>query len=321
LAAQIEVTTRRDGGRGASHAAPGSQVTVRLPGEDELARSSIKKGDFIESYEKTEEKLKSSIGRFLKVQDDERVHDLRTAMRRAQMHVKLLPRSARRDDSTRRFSKDRKRAFKLTAGMRDLDIIRARLLTLPESEERDAAVVRVDGERMGLVKEARRAVAALGGDSMPKPGKKEVTARKLRKRFRGQVDELSGEIGRRLPVVLEDETKKTELHLLRMGCKRLRYTLEAAARQSEKGPPRVMGSLKAWSDALGTVHDWDVVGSYLGENGQRAKGLIASVERAREEAYQSFLRRAVEGAGKKAPPVAAVPKKGGGRRGVGARLS
>lgn len=138
----------------------------------------------------------------------------------------------------------------------------------------------------------------------------------MRKRFRRIVSELADAINRRLPVVLEDETDAKGLHALRMDCKKLRYTLEIADESKVGG---TLESLRSWNDALGAVHDWDVVNSYLRETSPQSRGLIASGKERREQEYQKFLKRSVEIARANPPVAVATIKRKGDKQGEGTR--
>lgn len=268
----------------------GKQGKRRVPArllQQDLLRVSIAKADLVVRYRQVMKTMDSRLADYVERHDEDSVHDFRTAARRAQATVRLLPKGLRRAEPTKRFLKSSKAAVKLSSRLRDLDIIKARMGTLPRSELRDALLIELGNRRLSLLKEARRTAKALSRNSLEKDLVGRVTTKRLEKRFRKVVGGLGQNINRALPVVLGDATKKRQLHLLRMDCKRLRYTLEAAREDANRD--KLLKTLEGWSDTLGAVHDWDVVTAYLTERPHRNQPLMEPAAERRDSEYQKFV--------------------------------
>ena len=140
--------------------------------------------------------------------------------------------------------------------------------------------------RRALLKKAKKSVRRLRDATLPEDLGEKVGRRQLERRFRSVVNELVEDINRSASFILEDETNEGELHNLRVACKKLRYTLEAAG--DDKKREDVLKTLERWSDALGEVHDWDVVRVYLRDRAPQSKELIHAATQRRKQKYDGF---------------------------------
>jgi len=261
----------------------------RLSRED-LSLIALTKAGFAGRYVQVMKSLVERLRGYAERQDEDVVHDFRTSVRRAQATVRLFPSELRRKRLTRKFLRCCRAAGKVSSQLRDIDIIKARLMKLPQSDPRDSFLSELDGRRLALLRDARRTAKALSRNLLKEEFDRGLNAKQLEKRFRKVAGRLVVDVDSRLAVVLEDATKKKELHLLRMDCKKLRYTLEAGRKTAYR--EKLLRTLEESSDALGGIHDWDTVTAYLMEKPRRAEPLIELAAEKRDLEYQKFVKRA-----------------------------
>lgn len=216
----------------------------------------VSKAAFAKSYRRGARVLAANYDRLLKNAGEKEVHDARTATRRAQAHLELLPRKLRTGRRSKRLEKSHTRVMRSTAKVRDMDILRGKLST-----ERELASTLKDGidrRRRSAARAASQDVSVARELHMPDIGPNGVPRSRLQRRFEKVVARLVEDVNERLPTVLGDPSDVKELHKLRIDCKRLRYLLEAVSAR-----PRETEGLEKLQDALGSIHDWDVSISYV----------------------------------------------------------
>lgn len=248
--------------------------------------AAVKKGKFLESYEEACETLSQRLDELAKDPDVDAVHDARTAMRRLEARVDVLPESIRRSPDMKELLKVQGKVMKRTAAVRDLDVTREKV-SRHKGPARAALLARMDTERGALVKDMEEAVDSARTLRPPGATSKKVRRRKLQKRFERVVGRLAREMDALLPVVTADPSRLAELHRLRIDSKKLRYSLELAL--DEESPD--IARLRAWQDALGAIHDWDVAISYVKEAGvPGSAGLVGDWVKQRDREFRDFVR-------------------------------
>lgn len=102
------------------------------------------------------------------------------------------------------------------------------------------------------------------------------------------MDEIELEIQKNTIIVLGDDKKLDELHMLRKDFKKLRYSIELIAK--EKRIPGIK-SLKNIQDVLGEIHDHDMTVEYLKNTKQNSKysEIIEIETQERSKKYQEFV--------------------------------
>ncbi len=246
----------------------------------------MEKGAFLEGYAEAGESLSQRLDALVKRPDAEAVHDARTAIRRLEARVDILPKSVRRGPEMREMLRSHRRVMKRSAKVRDMDVTRAKVsrYTGPARAE---LLVRIDKRRRKLVKDAVEGAESVRRLRPPDVGSKGVTRSGLQKRFERVVGRLSKDIDEMLPVVTADPARLEELHKLRIDSKKLRYTLELS---SDGGAPDV-ARLQEWQDALGAIHDWDVAMAFLRKAGvPDSGGLLRGWVRERDREFRGFVR-------------------------------
>jgi len=151
----------------------------------------------------------------------EEIHDLRVATRRIQVMRRLLPRSVRASQTSRRFDLLLKSVLKRTSQLRDLDTLMATLddhrASLPGT-----LLVRLQNQRSDAAAGAKAVCEVLAGSPPPEIDGSEINGKKISRRLRKRARKHGQAAAELLPSILEDESKVAELHSLRLEVKKLR---------------------------------------------------------------------------------------------------
>jgi CHAD domain-containing protein len=260
---------------------------VRFAPLREVARNvKVRKREFLKIHARAARTLARDLERFLEDPDEDAVHDARTAIRRVDAHVSLLPKSIRRSPGARELLERHKRVMKSSAKVRDLDIVRGKVS--PQVGAAPGLLRAIEDARRRASEEAGEEVAAAAEARVPAATSKEVTQARLQRRFRKVVARLAQRIDGLLPVVAGDPRRLEELHSLRIACKRLRYTLEVA-RGGDAA--EALALMESWQDALGAIRDWDVTLYYLEKAAPPAdRELLQRGARERAREFRAFAR-------------------------------
>ncbi len=246
----------------------------------------MEKGAFLKGYEKAGESLSQKLDLLAKDPDEEAVHDARTAMRRYEAWVDVLPKSIRKSPEMRELLKSHRKLMKRSAKVRDLDVTRGKV-SRHKGPGGAQLLAKIDRKRPKLAEDMLEAVASARRLPLPAVRSKGVTQKWLQKRHGRVTGRLSSDIDALLPLVIMDPARLKELHKMRIDSKKLRYTLELTA---EAGSPEV-ARLQEWQDALGAIHDWDVATAFLKEAGVSGTGgLLRAWVRERDREYDEFVR-------------------------------
>jgi CHAD domain-containing protein len=228
---------------------------------------------------------------FLGSPTPENVHDLRTAVRRVEAALNLLPKKFRKRAKFRQYQAFVKKVFKATTPIRDIDTVITKLESHRAVPRVQDALMKLDSERRDLVAGATKPAKAFDKTTPPKLKKGQVLDAKVRKRRRKVVEGLDTKLHEGLPVILGDTRKLAELHDLRKVCKELRYTLEILPLKREQ---RLIKLLRDWQTILGDVRDNDITEKYITETGLGTvlSDLIIELQMSRDKMFGSFVHSA-----------------------------
>ena len=244
---------------------------------------------FVETYNEGLGKLEEEYAKMLKDPAPERVHDARTATRRAQAYMALLPKDLRRAGSARDLGKRYRDVMEATAAVRDKDVL-AQKLSGSRTAKADL-IGKVEKERTKAAKKACAAVSRAQRLQPPAVGKRDVPAKALQRRFEEVTGRLAEKVDELVPEVLASPHDIKRLHKLRIDLKKLRYLVEAV---TEEGAA-VLSRLERLQDVLGEVHDLDNIMAYVAREDPGFTGLSGwAAQRQRE--FGRF-RRSVNGKG------------------------
>lgn len=253
-----------------------------------VSRARMRKETFLRSYEKAAKVLARNLDRFLDDPDERAVHDARTAIRRVDAHVNLLPKAIRRRPTASTMLERHRAAMKRTAKVRDLDIVRGKVSRAGEAAT--GLLPGIERLRNEAAGRARGAIASSREAATPVPPK-DLSGERLQRRFRKVTGRLASRVEGLLPVVAGDADRLEELHELRIACKKLRYTLEPSKGDSAEA----LSLMEGWQDDLGAIRDWDVTISYLRRSRQpAAKALLRRGAAERATQFRAFAASVLE---------------------------
>jgi CHAD domain-containing protein len=261
----------------------------------------IRSNAFIKDFKGRTKSLSKRLKLFVKNPNEENAHDVRTAVRRVEVGISVLPSSSRTRRRTKKFRRVFRKLLKQSAKVRDLDIIYSRLSKYPTAPGRDKLMQDLKKRRKEVVQRTKDFTTIATKISPPNLKPKMISDTKLGRRFNRVVGKLAAKINKRLPLVLADETKIDDLHKVRIDSKRLRYVLELAPgdKQSEK----LLSVLRDWQDALGSVRDIDVTLDFLRglPKSPETDEILTKETNNRKQGYEKFVQLCKERPGAKIP--------------------
>lgn len=161
-------------------------------------------------------------------------------------------------------------------------------LAKENSESKKDSEIELERERVSRLASAMKKVRAL--NSLRKPGLDfEISDKKIDKHFNKKTKELWRKSRELLPVVLSDESKEEELHMLRKCYKKLRYTLDIDSSRETK---LVVKDLKERQTILGAIHDSDITLSFLNRDptvGLNNLTFVRLERNTRHRNYKAFI--------------------------------
>lgn len=229
--------------------------------------------------------------------NDEKVHDVRTALRRLDASFFLMPKELRRRN--RRQIDTYKKFFRANSRVRDCDIIRSRIAMHACGDLLSQLGAKLDNKRKAELAGAlglARLASGLPAASLDGLEDKDLELR---------MDRVAGRFVRkvksRLPAVTADSGAVEELHQLRKDLKKLRYALElmpsGLKRPYEKKVSKILKGnkaedrLKELQDILGNIHDIDITVQYLESLQKQAVASILEEEKAeRDRLFSRFTK-------------------------------
>lgn len=253
---------------------------------------------FARQFEKSAERVKERLAAYMEEpENDEKVHDVRTSLRRLEATFLLMPKTLRKRN--RKQIDAHKQFFKANSRVRDYDIIRGRIAARAQGDLFVLLAADLDSKRKSEVAGAvgvARFVSTLPAASLKGLKEGELETR---------MDEVAGRLLRKvkgqLPVVIVNRKNVEELHQLRKDLKKLRYVLEVMPaglrKPHEKKASKILNGkakpaeekLKEMQDALGQMHDIDIALQYLSSLRKKAAVPVIQVEKAeRDELFDKF---------------------------------
>jgi CHAD domain-containing protein len=212
------------------------------------------------------------------------IHDLRVTARRIQVMRRLLPKSARTLQTSKRFDLLLKSMLKRTSQLRDLDTLMSTLKEHTSSLPREL-MVGLENQRSDSSARAKAACDILADSPPPDIDPSEISGKKLSRRLRKRARNHGRAAAGLLSEVLQDESKLEELHSLRIEVKKLRYLLELPEKT-----PRELPTMTRWQESLGAIHDLDVALRFLEARDVELKGwAVDELRRSRHRAYLKFV--------------------------------
>ncbi len=217
------------------------------------------------------------------------IHDIRISIRRMEAAYRILPKSNRKCEDLQNYVKQAKTLFKINTQIRDFDIIRGKLEN-QDSTQFAQITDYISNKRKFQLNAGHRLALRLKDISPPKLKKNDIKEFKLQKRFQKIMSNLIIDINRKIPLVLSNDKKVDEIHELRKDFKKMRYSIELTAENTDF--LKSIKSLKKIQDELGLIHDCDIFLDYLRniEGPHELSEIIRKEIIERRERYQKFVQ-------------------------------
>lgn len=255
----------------------------------------IQKNEFLRSYAHAVKSLERAQDSFLESPDEGMVQEVRTAVRRFDAHVPLLPGKIRKSPEVEELLERHRKILKRSARVSDANIIAAKVQVYPYWQEFLTArlLKHVRKRRRDLVKEMKRTVASARSLTTPALESWNLQQEKLESRFSAEVGELTERINTLVPVVAGDPNLVSLLERLREETARLHFVLEVAPKA---GSAKILPFVDGLQESLGTVHDWDAVIVCLQEfDSPVAEEIVMAGVMTRVKVFRAFSRAVLNG--------------------------
>src|ERR1700693_2031494 len=159
---------------------------------------------FLEAYGTLNERVNKSLRDYLGDPGIAQTRDLRGAVRRLDVAIKVLPKSTRKQRPVRRCHERCKELLRLTSRIRDLDILESRIAKHPRDATVTLMLNNLQEEREEFVGDTTKAAWSLSDHHPPKLAKRDLP--RFVRRTETVLKELDAEIGRELRAAVKDET-------------------------------------------------------------------------------------------------------------------
>ena len=264
---------------------------------------------YLDKSERNIQRVSNKLDDYIKVPNEENIHDIRKAIRRLEASYRSLPsKKVRRKRVIREYAEYSKKLFSINSQIRDFDIIGEKLSNVRNPDQQDK-LESIKGslfrQRRTKLNEAISFALKLRKLRVPKLTKKiKISNKKSKKRFSKLIGKFGTRIEWNLPIVVNDSEKVTELHVLRKDCKKLRYLLELLPDSNSKDQTgemddyvsKLMEKLESVQDILGIIHDYDTIMAYLrrrkgtGTKSTLVNSIIAQLKQERQNKYEEFVK-------------------------------
>jgi CHAD domain-containing protein len=243
---------------------------------------------FLKKFEKISDNFYQRLQDYVKNPNDENIHDIRVGIRRLEIAHRVLPKKVRRKEVITNYVKQAKMLFKLNAKIRDFDIICAKM-EFKYQDKTHYLVSTLKNSRIEKLHNANEVALKILHLPIPKISANILKESKLKRRYLKVLDKIELDIHKNTIISLGDEKKIEELHMLRKGFKKLRYSLELVPYKEKT--VRALKNLKEIQDILGEIHDSDIIIDHLRSIEQNSKilGIIESEVQERKRKYDMFV--------------------------------
>lgn len=258
----------------------------------------------------------TKLDKYLENPTEDNIHHMRTSLRRLEATYQSSPKQIRKKKKIKEFAKTGKRLFKINSNIRDIDIILEKLAKegkMPEQqlEYYENPLVQ---DRENQLEEARTIALDLRGIVVPSLYDKNKTDKNFEensiKRLAKISRKLKNKIETKIPIVIGDDSKITELHELRKDSKKLRYLIELVTNKEnndtskgninddtnilfDNNNHKILEHLEKIQGMLGDIHDYDIALDYLRQHQASNNPLITStitnIMKVRKAKFNDFV--------------------------------
>jgi len=258
----------------------------------------------------------TKLDKYLENPTEDNIHHMRTSLRRLEATYQSSPKQIRKKKKFKEFASVGKRLFRINSNIRDIDIILEKLAREGKMHEQQLEHYEnpLVQEKENQLEEARTIALDLKRIVVPSLYDKNKTDKNFEgnsmKRLAKISRKLKNKIETRIPIVIGDDSKITELHELRKDSKKLRYLIELVINKEENDTSKrninddmdvlidnnyqkILEHLEKIQGMLGDIHDYDIALDYLRQHQASNNPLITStitnIMKVRKAKFDDFV--------------------------------
>jgi len=258
----------------------------------------------------------TKLDKYLENPTEDNIHHMRTSLRRLEATYQSSPKQIRKKKKFKEFASVGKRLFRINSNIRDIDIILEKLAREGKMHEQQLEHYEnpLVQEKENQLEEARTIALDLRRIVVPSLYDKNKTDKNFEgnsmKRLAKISRKLKNKIETRIPIVIGDDSKITELHELRKDSKKLRYLIELVINKEENDTSKrninddmdvlidnnyqkILEHLEKIQGMLGDIHDYDIALDYLRQHQASNNPLITStitnIMKVRKAKFDDFV--------------------------------
>jgi CHAD domain-containing protein len=249
------------------------------------------------------------LDKYLENPNSDNIHHMRTSLRRLQATYQSSSKQIRKKKKIKEFVSIGKRLFKINSNIRDIDIILEKLAKEGKMPKQQLEYYKnpLVQDRENQLEEARAIALELRELVVPSLYDKNRIdnnfERNSKKRLAKISRKLKNKIDKRIPVVIGDDSRITELHELRKDSKKLRYLIELVTNKGnisedtnvliDNNNHKILEHLEKIQGILGDIHDYDIAIDYLRQhqasNIPLITSTIANIMKTRKVKFNDFV--------------------------------
>lgn len=254
---------------------------------------------YIDNCTQNIKRVYTKLEKYLENPTEDNIHHMRTSLRRLEATYQSSPKQIRKKKKFKEFASVGKRLFRINSNIRDIDIILEKLAREGKMHEQQLEHYEnpLVQEKENQLEEARTIALDLRRIVVPSLYDKNKTDKNFEgnsmKRLAKISRKLKNKIETRIPIVIGDDSKITELHELRKDSKKLRYLIELVINKEENDTSKrninddmdvlidnnyqkILEHLEKIQGMLGDIHDYDIALDYLRQHQASNNPLITS---------------------------------------------
>jgi len=271
---------------------------------------------YIDNCTQNIKRVYTKLEKYLENPTEDNIHHMRTSLRRLEATYQSSPKQIRKKKKFKEFASVGKRLFRINSNIRDIDIILEKLAKEGKMHEQQLEHYEnpLVQEKENQLEEARTIALDLRRIVVPSLYDKNKTDKNFEgnsmKRLAKISRKLKNKIETRIPIVIGDDSKITELHELRKDSKKLRYLIELVINKEENDTSKrninddmdvlidnnyqkILEHLEKIQGMLGDIHDYDIALDYLRQHQASNNPLITStitnIMKVRKAKFDDFV--------------------------------
>ena len=271
---------------------------------------------YIDNCTQNIKRVYTKLEKYLENPTEDNIHHMRTSLRRLEATYQSSPKQIRKKKKFKEFASVGKRLFRINSNIRDIDIILEKLAKEGKMHEQQLEHYEnpLVQEKENQLEEARTIALDLRRIVVPSLYDKNKTDKNFEgnsmKRLAKISRKLKNKIETRIPIVIGDDSKVTELHELRKDSKKLRYLIELVINKEENDTSKrninddmdvlidnnyqkILEHLEKIQGMLGDIHDYDIALDYLRQyqasNNPLITSTITNIIKVRKAKFDDFV--------------------------------